>query len=246
MNRPSTHKNFVRITARAGCLGTRPNSLASFELAFSYPVDSIEADVRFDPSGRIYLSREKRSPKEQQKAMTLEALFQMAVDHPQVKLYLNLKEYSGLKQVESLARSTDILDRVFLTGVPLKYLVAVRRAVPALPVYVSAIPTFSQRYLFGACDQWVRQIREGDGVGLNTHYRFVTRLLRQVLQESSLQLLVGTVDRERDMRRLIALPVDGLITHRIDTLIDLRSRRSPPGLTAHRDQQRPQGRKPGR
>ena len=105
---------------------------------------------------------------------------------------------------------------------------------------MSAIATLGQRYIFGACDQWVRLIREGDAVGLSTHYRYVTRLMRQVLKESNLQLLVGTVDRERDMRRLMTLPVDGIITRRIDTLIDLRSRLSPPRLpTAYRDQQKP-------
>lgn len=238
MTRPPVHQKRVRISARAGCLGTRPDSVMSLETALSYPVDSVEADVRFDPSGRAYLSHEPLSPKEQKKAMTLETLFEMAIGHPTVKLHLHLKEFSGLKQIEKLAKDTDLISRVFLTSVPLKYLKAVRREVPELAVYVSAIPTLGQRYLFGACDQWVRQIREGDAVGLITHYRFVTRLMRQVLWESNLQLWVGTVDRERDMRRLLALPVDGIITRRIDRLIDLRSRLAPPRLPAtYRNQQ---------
>ncbi len=226
----TTHR-WVRITAKAGCLGSRPNSRASFDLAFSYPVDGVEADIRFDELGMPYVARDRLTPREQRQAVTVPDLLRLTAEHPAIRLYLNLREFSGLKHLAAMIQDAGLQDRVVLLGVPLKYLAPIRRTLPEMTIYVSATPTFGQRFVFGACDEFVRRLREGEANGLVTRTRLVTRLLHQVLDESRLELIVETVDRERDMRRLTAFPVHGIITNRIDKMIDLRSRLSRPSPT---------------
>lgn len=212
------------VTAHAGCMGTPPNSLESFQMALSYPLDCLEADVRFGGLGLVYLSHDPLPPEQQREAVTLPELLKLVSAHPTVCLNLDMKEYSGMKLVEQQVFEAGLAGRVFLTGITIDVLSSVRRSAPGLPAYLNAVPTLFQRTFAASCDQLVRLIREGGAIGLNTNYRFVTTLLYRTMAESELQLSVWTIDHERDMRRFLTLQVDNITTRQVDKLIDLRSR----------------------
>lgn len=218
----------TRITAHPGSLGARPDTLEAFDLALSYPVDCLSADVRFGDQNRIYLSPDPLTPQQQKGALSLVALLERVAGHPTVHLSLNIREPGDLKRLERLVDQAGLLGRVFLTGIPIDQLAAVRQSVPNLPYYVDVLPNLVQRNFAAACDQLVSQIREWGAIGLNTRFRFVTTMLQRTLAESDLRLSVWTVDHERDMRHLLALPVDNIVTRRIDLLIDVRSRLPQP------------------
>lgn len=218
------------ITAQAGCLGTRPNTRESFILALSHSVDFLEADIRFGSHGRIYLSHDPLSARDQAEAMQFSELLQIAAGDSFVRLNLNMKEFADMHHLENQIRDAGLIGRVFLTGIPLDQLQYIFHDAPTLPAYLNAIPTLSQQYIPAACDNLIQQIRESGAIGLNTNYRCVTDLLLQEIIESELLLSVWTVDQERDMRRMLAMPVNNIITRRIDTLINLRSRTVHPGL----------------
>jgi len=218
----------TRITAHPGSLGARPDTLEAFELALSYPIDCLSADVRFSEKNLVYLSPDPLPPRQQKGAFALETLLERVAGHPTVQLNLNIREPGDLKRVECLVDQAGLSGRVFLTGIPIDRLAYTRHAAPSLPAFVDALPNLVQRNMAAACDQLVRQIREGGAIGLNTRFRFATTLLQRTLSESDLRLSVWTVDHERDMRHLLALPVDNIVTRRIDLLIDVRSRMPQP------------------
>lgn len=218
----------TRITAHPGSLGARPDTLEAFELALSYPVDCLSADVRFGEQNLVYLSPDPLPPRQQKGVLSLTTLLERVAGHSAVQLSLNIREPGDLKRVERLVDQAGLLGRVCLTGIPIDGLAHARHAAPNLPAYVDALPNLVQRNFAAACDQLVRQIREGNAIGLNTRYRFVTTLLQRTLAESDLRLSVWNVDHERDMRHLLALPVDNIVTRRIDLLIDVRSRMPQP------------------
>lgn len=52
----------ILVTAHAGCMGTRPNSEASFRAAFRSPADIIEADLRLSADGTVVLAHDEALP----------------------------------------------------------------------------------------------------------------------------------------------------------------------------------------
>jgi glycerophosphoryl diester phosphodiesterase len=218
------------VTAQAGSLGTRPNTRESFILALSHSVDFLEANIRFGINGRIYLSHEILSTRDQAEAMQFSELLQIASGDSFVRLHLNMKEFTNMHHLENQIKDAGLTGRVFLTGVPLDQMQYLFHDAPTLPAYLNAIPTLSQQYIPAACDNLIHQIRNSGAIGLNTNFRCVTELLLQEIIESELLLSVWAVDQERDMRRMLAMPVNNIITRRIDTLINLRSRIAQPRL----------------
>jgi glycerophosphoryl diester phosphodiesterase len=53
----------ILITAHAGCMGTEPNSEASFRAAYSSPADIIEADIRITADGTPVLAHDEVIPR---------------------------------------------------------------------------------------------------------------------------------------------------------------------------------------
>ncbi len=210
------------VTAHAGSLDTPPNTLRSFQAALAYPVDYLEADVRFTPEGTAYLSHDPLPLPRQATAMSLAELLQVAARHPPVGLNLDMKEFTGLPAMKDLVRRAGMGSRVLLTGVSADMVARVRDGADGLPYLLNARPSFRQRFLASGIAAFVRQVRDCGARGLNVNHAFVTRRLARALRAAGLQVSVWTVDAAREMRRVLGLPVDNVTTNRIDRLLALR------------------------
>jgi glycerophosphoryl diester phosphodiesterase len=125
------------VTAQAGCLGTRPNTRESFILALSHSVDFLEASIRFGNHGRIYLSHDLLSTRDQSEVMQFSELLQIVTGDSFVRLNLNMKEFTDMHHLENQIKNAGLVDRVFLTGVPLDQLQYIFHDAPALPAYLN-------------------------------------------------------------------------------------------------------------
>jgi glycerophosphoryl diester phosphodiesterase len=211
------------LTAHSGCLGSLPNSLESFKLALSFPVDYLEADCRFSPDGKAYLSHDALPEGERELAMGLDSLLDLASAHPSVRLNLDLKEFSHIAGLAELIEGRGLRERVVLTGVELDSIPAVRASCGGLPYFLNAFPSLRER----CSPYWARALAATIGalgaVGLNTHLSFASRSLARALSAAGLSFSVWTVDREKDLRRFFRMPVDNITTRRIDLALALRA-----------------------
>lgn len=214
------------VTAHAGCLGTRPNSPESFATALAFPVDCLEADVRFTPDNEAYLSHDPVPMPLPREVMRLRDLLKLAASRPTVRLNLDLKEYTGVKEMAALVKRSRMRGRVFLTGIGLRTVPEVKANVDGLPYLLNASPGLWHRCTAAGAAAFARTVRSTGARGLNTHHAFVTRRLARALAAAGLSLSVWTVDGEREMRRLLDLPADNITSNRIDTLLELRSGRA--------------------
>ncbi len=214
------------ITAHAGSLGTRPNTLESFKAALAFPVDYLETDVRFTPQNEAYLSHDPLPLPLQRNAMRLKELLKLVVSHPKVCLNLDMKEYGGVKEMATLIRRSKMTSRVILTGIDRAVVSRVRGRVDGLPYLLNAHPNFWHRLTATGVAAFVRIVRASGALGLNAHFLLVTHRLAHALSAAGLSVSVWTVDGEPEMRRILHLPVDNITTNRVDTLLALRNRRS--------------------
>lgn len=211
------------VTAHAGSLATRPNSPESFAAALAFPVDCLEADVRFTPDNEAYLSHDPAPMPLPREFMRLKALLKLAASHPTVHLNLDLKEYTGIREMAALVKRSRMSGRVHLTGIGRRSVPWVKANVDGLPYLLNASPRFWHRFTAAGAAAFARAVRATGARGLNTHHAFVTRRLARALAAAGLSLSVWTVDGEREMRRLLDIPADNITTNRVDTLLALRS-----------------------
>jgi glycerophosphoryl diester phosphodiesterase len=214
------------VTAHAGSLGTAANTPESFTTALAYPVDCLEADVRFTPEKAAYLSHDALPPAQQLRAMRLEDLLQLAAAHATVRLNLDLKEYSGVRDMARLVTASGMASRVILTGVTREVIARVREDADGLPFLLNAAPGPFTRFTARGAAALVEEIRSSDARGLNIHHAFLSGPLARALSAAGLSVSVWTVDGEREMRRMLRLPVDNITTRRVDRLLALRKGRS--------------------
>jgi glycerophosphoryl diester phosphodiesterase len=214
------------VTAHAGSLDTPANTLESFKAALAFPVDYLEADVRFTPDNDAYLSHDPLPLPLQRNAMRLKDLLKLAAPHPKVRLNLDMKEYSGIGEMAKLIKRSGMASRVLLTGIGRDAVPLVRGSVNGLPYLLNAHPGFWHRLTASGAAALARTIRASGALGLNVHHPFITRRLACALSAAGLSVSVWTVDGEREMRRILNLPVDNITTNRIDTLLALRNGRS--------------------
>jgi glycerophosphoryl diester phosphodiesterase len=213
------------VTAHAGSLGTGKNTLESFKAALKFPVDCLEADVRFTPENEAYLSHDPLPLPLQRNAMRLEDLLKFVVPHKRVRLNLDMKEYTGIGEIAALIRRSKMTHRVILTGVDKDAMSHVRGSADGLPYFLNAQPNLWQRFTATGAAALARTIRAYGARGLNAHHLFVTRRLSRALAAAGLEVSVWTVDGEREMRRFLSMPVDNITTNRVDTLLALRNGR---------------------
>ena len=203
------------------------NTPESFKAALAFPVDYLEADVRFTPENEAYLSHDPLPLPLQRNAMRLKELLKLAASHPKVRLNLDMKEYSGIKEMAALIRRSRMTSRVILTGIDRDVVSRVRGRVDGLPYLLNAHPSSGIASPRRGPQRSCASIRACGALGLNAHYLFVTRRLARALSAAGLSVSVWTVDGEREMRRMLRLPVDNITTNRVDTLLALRNGRSP-------------------
>ncbi len=213
------------VTAHAGALGTPRNTPQSFRAALAYPIDYLEADVRFTPESVAYLSHDALPPEGQAGAMKLTELLDIIAPHPSVALNLDMKEVAGLRGMVELIRRSGMGSRVLLTGVTAEVVGRVREQADGLPYLLNARPGLWQRATLRGAAALVREIRECGARGLNAHYLFISGRLARALRAAGLSVSVWTVDAVPAMRRLMALPVDNITTNHVDQLLALRGRR---------------------
>ena len=214
------------VTAHAGSLGTRRNSPESFKAALAFPVDYVEADVRFTPDNHAYLAHDPLPVAQQKGAMRLKDLLNLAASHPTVRLNLDMKEYSGIGEMAALIKRSKMGSRVLLTGIGRDAMPQVRGRVDGLPYLLNARPNLWQRFTSAGAAAFARAVKATGALGLNVHHPFITRRLARALSAAGLSVSVWTVDGERDMRRVMGLPADNITTNHVDTLLALRGGRA--------------------
>jgi glycerophosphoryl diester phosphodiesterase len=218
-------KKTPSVTAHAGSLGAPPNSRESFLEALAFPVDFLEADIRFTRTGEAYLSHDRLPPARQRGAMRLKDLLALAARRPKVRLNLDMKETTGIAEMARLVKRAGMSTRVVLTGLAGESLRVARDKGAGLPYLYNHAPGVRERFTARGAAALARAVRESGARGLNTHHAFATRTVARAMREAGLQLSVWTVDGERGMRRMLRLGADNITTNRVDVLLGLLSGR---------------------
>ena len=201
------------VTAHSGAMKTKENSIESVVTGAAL-ADIVEVDVCFDAGGTPVLSHDLPPAAD---SVKLEEVFRVLKERGPLKANLDLKAADDLPEIERLAESFGVLDRVFFTGVTEKMLPDVKGKT-AIPYYlnlpVNRLRAKNRKYVLSR----VKKVKDSGAAGINFRHRSVTGLLTEVFHENGLLVSVWTVNREKDMKRVLLCGVDNVTTRDPETL----------------------------
>lgn len=236
---PDVRNERPLLLGHRGVRGSHPdNSLAAFQMAFAAGLDGIECDVQLARDGSLVLVHDTelvtatgktipvrtltRHQLQQHDAniITLETLFELAQTYPHTLLNVELKlphdlaswryQLWGSRQLEKRVAQDivayDLSGRVLVSSFHPWALVRMRFAAPTV-----RIALLGQRIPF-----WLAGLLHVDA--LHPHHSALNVRLFQRAKNIGLMVNSWTVNDPNEVKRLLALPVDGLVADDPDSL----------------------------
>jgi glycerophosphoryl diester phosphodiesterase len=204
------------VTAHAGAMLTRANSMWSVKQIAASDADVTEFDVTFRPDGTPVI-RHDETPSARQGTPLSEALAVVA-EQGSMKINLDLKAFWNLPAVQELVEQAGMLERVFFTGVGREQTARVRQDCPKIPYYLNASvagDTEDAAMLHALADE----VKALGAIGINLHYAGASRALCEVMHEQGLLVSVWTVNGRLDMHEMLAVGPDNITTKRPNKLL---------------------------
>lgn len=212
----------VNITAHAGCMGTRMDSIESVEAGIKYGADIIEIDLNIDGSGILVLSHD--NPKAEIKYPAFEEVLEIIKKEQYLVLNIDIKDIKVLGKLNRIISDYGIKDRTFFTGVDFKAIIENQEILRETNYFINLdkpklnITKLNNKdYLMELFDE----LKLLNIMGININYRFVTPEIISICKEKGMLSSVWTVDDVDEMKKIINLKVSSITTKRVDILRNL-------------------------
>lgn len=213
------------------------NTLSAFRQAADKGADAIEFDVKLSADGEVIVLHDKSVDRTTngtgkaanlslaelktldagvlfptqfpgEKIPTLEEIFESV--GKRLHMNVELTNYSTLndnlvEKVVELVRKFKMMDKVLFSSFSTRNLLIARRLLPEVPRGLLTLP--------GILGFWGRTFGwRGDYDGLNPYYSSINLRLIDKIHSRGKRVIVWTVNNEADIKRMISLSVDGVIT----------------------------------
>ena len=216
-NTPLNLPDGFTYTAHAGCVNTPDDSLESIDAGVEYNAPIVEIDLNFNDDNVPVLSHSTPIGGE----ITLDEAFERISKYENLKVNIDVKSTSNLQEVVVLADKYGITDRIFFTGVTLDFVSAVHEACPNIPHYlnVEVLPTKKQskEYLFSL----VQLVKDNGAIGINFNKDSATKELVDIFHENGLLVSIWTVNKEKDIYKILNLAPDNITTRQPDIIMKI-------------------------
>ena len=205
-------KNFT-YTAHTGCMGTKENSLKSIDVGVQYGAQIVEIDVQYY-NGVPVLSHNEPNGDE----VTLEEGFLKIKEYDDLKVNVDIKSVENIGAVKEIAEKTNVMDRIFFTGINDEFVSAVKEKCPDIEYYlnVSVLPPLKQtdEYL----NSLVEKVKNSGAVGINFNKKSATKKLVKVFHNNGLLVSIWTVNGYFKIRKILSYGPDNITTRRPDKM----------------------------
>lgn len=199
-------------TAHTGCMGTKQNSLESIEKGYENGADIIEFDLNFNEKGEPVLSHDEPKGGE----VTLEQAFEKVSTYENLRVNVDVKNDSHLDVVKPLAEKYGIAERIFFTGIHDGFVKSASQTGVEyyLNVKVEKPRKHTEEYLMSL----VEKVKNAGAIGINFNKKGASKHLVEVFHNNGLLVSIWTVDRKRQMKKMISLSPDNITTRKPDKL----------------------------
>ncbi len=204
-------------TAHTGCVDTDDNSLEAIEVGAKYGADIVEFDLNFLSDGAPVLAHDKPKGNE----ITLDKAFEKVSEFPELKVNVDAKSVENLKAVYPLAKKHGIENRIFYTGIELKDVEAVKEYSPQVPYYLNCDVEKPKKQTPEYLEELVKTVKDSGAVGINFNKDNATKELVDIFHENGLLVSIWTVNKEKDIYKILHLSPDNITTRSPDKLEEI-------------------------
>ena len=203
------------ITCHAGSFGTKANSLESLQTAVDWKADIVEFDVSFRPDGTAVIIHDSAPSMNQ--GVLLDDALKIVASVDKCKINLDIKSTANLPEVDKLVLKHGLGERVFYTGVFEDWVDTVRNS-SSIPYYLNHKITAEEATNKKQALEIINKTKQLGAIGINSHYMFATKQFSDWVHESGLLLSLWTVNRQKDMVKVIETEPDNITTKKPDIL----------------------------
>ncbi|MBE6802457.1 MAG: glycerophosphodiester phosphodiesterase [Ruminococcaceae bacterium] len=205
-------KNFT-YTTHTGCKGTKENSLESIDVGVQYGAQIVEIDVQYYNGVPVLSHNEPKGDE-----VTLEEGFLKIKEYDDLKVNVDIKSVENIGAVKEIAEKTNVMDRIFFTGITDEFVSAVKEKCPDIEYYlnVSVLPPRKQtdEYL----NSLVEKVKNSGAVGINFNKKSATKKLVKVFRNNGLLVSIWTVNGYFKIRKILSYGPDNITTRRPDKM----------------------------
>lgn len=242
------HDGPIAFAHRGGAAGGVENSMLAFQQAVDMGYRYVETDVHATSDGVLLAFHDRTLDRVTDLTGKIAALPHSHIRHariagsepipmledllgtwPQLRVNIDVKAFGATGPLVDVIRRTGALDRVCVAAFSERRIAAVRRGLgPRLctalgPSRVALLRVASTSRLVGRfAPRDIPCAQVPDRLG---PLRLVTPKLVELAHRHGVRVHVWTIDDADEMRRLLDLGVDGIMTDRIDTLRDVMRER---------------------
>lgn len=216
------------VTAHTGCMDTKENSIEAIEAGAQNGAQIVEFDLNFNENNEPILSH--NDPKGGE--VTLEEAFKKVAEYDGIQVNVDLKSCAALEKIKDTAEQCGVLDRIFFTGVGDNFLEAVQEAKLGIPYYLNVNVDAKQNTDTQYLNSLVQKVKDSGAIGINFNKDNASADLVKIFHENGLLVSIWTVDKDRDMQKILAFAPDNITTRRPKELNEVIAVRKQEALTA--------------
>ena len=205
------------ITAHTGSFDTVENSIDFVQIAINNNVEVIELDVRQRPNGTLVMAHDLVITNND--GVPIEDAFQL-LKGTNISINLDIKETRTLNALHDLLIEYDLYGNAFLTGIESTDVAAVKASTCAdLAYYLNCQPSRMKIFTEDYREKLIKTLEETGAVGVNCNYKYAGAQLSDLLHENGYKLSVWTVNKQKDIKRILLLKPDNITTKQYDLLL---------------------------
>lgn len=206
-------KNKTLITAHAGCLNKKLDSLEYIKEALKYDIDIIELDIRFDENGVAVLSHDEIDGNK--KLVTLKKALTLIGNSKTVNVNFDLKETTYINNMIKDIKDTNMMGRGLITGAEPSQIDRHLLSTVGISYCANGNIDSSKLNEDEYCDEVIKAIIVNKAIGLNLCYKDVTINIIKKLHDNNKKIFVWTVDDAEEIEKMKSLNVDGITTNEV-------------------------------
>ncbi|MDE6471203.1 MAG: glycerophosphodiester phosphodiesterase [Eubacterium sp.] len=206
-------------TAHTGCMDTEENSIEAIESGVKNGAQIVEFDLNFNENNEPILSHDTPTGNE----ITLEEAFKKVSEYDNLKVNVDLKSCAALEKIKAVAEEYDVLDRIFFTGVNDEFLESVKKANLGIPYYLNVNVDSKKKHNSEYIDSLVQKVKDSGAIGINFNKDNASAELVEAFHKNGLMVSIWTVDKEKDMKRILCYFPDNITTRNPKLLNELIS-----------------------
>ena len=232
---------FPLVTAHAGCMNTRPNSLESLLAGIIAGADIVEVDVNVTKDGVAVLFHDQHiSTASQQRIALCDLTFQelqtftplvslaealdVAMPHG-ATLNLDLKTLACVAPMAEAVRSRNMVDQALISGCDKTLAARVKQVCPEFQILLNAdtgVADFDCKHYEDYMHTTCREAIAAACCGINMDYKDCREVFLAYARLRCLPILLYTIDDPAEMKRFLRLGVHSITTNDVQTLCSLK------------------------